>query len=250
MSDKEDTSLVPRPSGELVRIPPRASAIIDDMVNDATDIIRTRDADRRGKTGSRLDIKLNSKQHELIIVIVWFSVEAGVRKFGDVAQVVLREVGGAARPYLKMWYNGVRYYPGMESIAQEMDNDETIDAWLAQSPVPPPSPAQDPVDKVGFDPEIRRLGRQLADFYLEADARKFDSFAQRVLDNLGKTAHPYLKMWYNVLRNYPGMESIAQEMDNDETIDAWLAQSPAPPVLTNQNTVAFSSEPADKGDAG
>ena len=46
MSDKENTSLVPRPSGELVRIPPGASAIIDGMVNDATDIICTRDAIR------------------------------------------------------------------------------------------------------------------------------------------------------------------------------------------------------------
>jgi len=46
MSGKEDTSLVPRPSGELVRIPPGASAIIDGMVNDTTAIIRTRDTIR------------------------------------------------------------------------------------------------------------------------------------------------------------------------------------------------------------
>ena len=46
MSDKEDTSIVPRPSGELARIPPGASAIIDGMVNDATDIIRARDTIR------------------------------------------------------------------------------------------------------------------------------------------------------------------------------------------------------------
>ncbi len=250
MSDKEETSLFPRPSGELARTPSGASAIIDGMVNDATEIIRARDADQQEKTGSKLSTEAKYKLIEIILVIVWFSVEAGVRKFGDVAQVVLRESGEAARPYLKMGYNVLRNYPGMESIAQEMDNNETIDAWLAQSPAPPPSPDQDSVDKVGFDPEIRRLGRQLADFYLEAGARKFDSFAQRVLDNLGKTAHPYLKMWYNVLRNYPGMESIAQEMDNDEIIDAWLAQSPAPPISTDQNTVASSSEPADKDDVG
>ena len=41
MSDKEDTSLVLRPSGELARRPSGATAIIDSMVNDATEIIRT-----------------------------------------------------------------------------------------------------------------------------------------------------------------------------------------------------------------
>ena len=46
MSDKKDTSLVPRPAGELARIPPGAGAIIEGMVNDATDIIRARDAIR------------------------------------------------------------------------------------------------------------------------------------------------------------------------------------------------------------
>ena len=46
MSDKEDIYLVPRPSGELARIPPGARAIRDSMVNDATDILRVRDAIR------------------------------------------------------------------------------------------------------------------------------------------------------------------------------------------------------------
>ena len=41
MSDKKNTSLVPRPAGELARIPPGATEIIDSMVNDATEIIRT-----------------------------------------------------------------------------------------------------------------------------------------------------------------------------------------------------------------
>ncbi len=46
MSDKEDTFLVPRPAGELPRIPPGATAIIDGMVNDAKALIRSRDAIR------------------------------------------------------------------------------------------------------------------------------------------------------------------------------------------------------------
>ena len=44
MRDKEETSLVPRPSGELARIPPGPRAIHDSMVNDATEIIRAREA--------------------------------------------------------------------------------------------------------------------------------------------------------------------------------------------------------------
>ena len=143
MSDKEDTSLVPRPSGALARIPPGASAIIDGMVNDATDIIRARYANRQEKAGSQLSTEVKFKLIELILVIVWFSVEARVQKLSDVAKMVLWELGETARPYLKMCYKGVRDYPGMESIAQEMDNDETIDAWLAQSSALPTSSTQD-----------------------------------------------------------------------------------------------------------
>ncbi len=53
MSDKEDSSIFPRASGDLVRIPPGASAIIGGMVNDAMEIIHARDTSQQRKTDSQ-----------------------------------------------------------------------------------------------------------------------------------------------------------------------------------------------------
>ena len=82
MSDKEDTSLILRPSGKLAHIPPGASAIIDSMVNDATDLISTRDADRQEKTGSQSNTRWDPEVMTLGTELAAFYIEAGARNFG------------------------------------------------------------------------------------------------------------------------------------------------------------------------
>lgn len=69
MSDKGDTALVLRPSSELTRISPGASAIIDGMVNDATDIIRVREAIRH-KIG---DYEFRESDYQQILI--WAEAE-------------------------------------------------------------------------------------------------------------------------------------------------------------------------------
>ena len=60
MSDKDSKSIASRPTGELTRTRPGAAAIIDRMIDDATDILRRRNAGQRmsgdqelGETDSR-----------------------------------------------------------------------------------------------------------------------------------------------------------------------------------------------------
>ena len=123
MSDKEDTSLIFRPSGKLAHIPPGAIAIIDSMVNDATDLIRTRDADRQEKTGSQSNTRWDPEVMTLGTELAAFYIEAGARNFGLYVKNVrkdLEECKEFIKPYLKPWYNAARHYPGLEQYRKEM----------------------------------------------------------------------------------------------------------------------------------
>ena len=137
MSDKENTSLVPRPAGELVRLSPGASAIIDSMVNEATDIIRTRETDRKEQAGSQSDIRLDPEVFEAGIRVSGYYIEGGICKFADFARRMVEEFGEKIKPYLKAFYNGVRNYfkelvssdmqPYAGEIAATMDSAEAVE---------------------------------------------------------------------------------------------------------------------------
>lgn len=59
----------------------------------------------------------------------------------------------------------------------------------------------------GIDPELILDGTILAGYHVEAGVRKFGDFARTMIGELGEDAKPYLKMWYNAVRDYPGMMS-------------------------------------------
>lgn len=128
MSDKKNTSLVPRPSSELARIPPGASAIIDGMVNDATDIIRARDADRQEKSRARSGISLDPQLMAEGIELGYLYVKSGVRRFPDFAKLVLNAIGARAKPYIAMWYEGIRSYPNADpAVVDTLDSPEEVE---------------------------------------------------------------------------------------------------------------------------
>lgn len=137
ISDKEGSSLVPRPSGELAYIPPGASAIIDGMVSDVTDIMRARDIDRQEQTSSQSDIRLDPEAFEAGIRVSGYYIEGGICKFADFARKMVEEYGEKIKPYLKALYNGARNYfkelvspdmqPYADKIAATMDSAEAVE---------------------------------------------------------------------------------------------------------------------------
>ena len=63
--------------------------------------------------------------------IVGFHLEAGTRKFPDIAEIVMDEVGELAdrlRPYLRNLYNGLRDWPGTD-WTKDMSTREEVEAW-------------------------------------------------------------------------------------------------------------------------
>ena len=128
MSDKEDTSLVPRPSGELVRIPPGASAIIDGMVDDATAIIRTRDTDQQEKSLAQSGIRLDPELVQAGGRMAHLYVKSGIHRFVDFAKHMAAEFGAKVKPYIQPLYEWVRSSPDTDpAVAEMLDSPEEVD---------------------------------------------------------------------------------------------------------------------------
>jgi hypothetical protein len=80
----------------------------------------------------------------------------------------------------------------------------------------------------GIDPEILALGTELAAFHIEAGARKFKDFAQRVANDLGasiQSLRPYLRSWYTgaqLMMEDSGLD--VTDMDTPDQVRAALAE--------------------------
>ena len=73
----------------------------------------------------------------------------------------------------------------------------------------------------GFDPELFTIGTQMAMYHIEAGARKFADFANRMIEDLGDNVRPYLKSFYEGARQMPSMETMRNEMDSFNTVNSF-----------------------------
>lgn len=60
------------------------------------------------------------------MTIAGSNIEAGTRKFDDYAKAMVDEVGEWVKPFLKLFYTGIRDSPGMEEIVDDMDSYEYV----------------------------------------------------------------------------------------------------------------------------
>ncbi|MBT7915082.1 DEAD/DEAH box helicase family protein, partial [Candidatus Bathyarchaeota archaeon] len=65
------------------------------------------------------------------ITLAGYHIEKGARTFTAFAKAMVEDLGEGIRPYLRSWYEGVRYYPGMESISKEMTAAGDVDSESA-----------------------------------------------------------------------------------------------------------------------
>lgn len=70
----------------------------------------------------------------------------------------------------------------------------------------------------GYDPELLQIGAEMAAYHVEAGARKLVDFAKRMISDMGDNVRPYLKLFYNAVRDFPGMESYEIEMTPYEEV--------------------------------
>lgn len=70
----------------------------------------------------------------------------------------------------------------------------------------------------GLDPEMLSDGLIMAGYHVEKGARKFADFAKRMIEEFGDKIRPYLKSFYNGLRDLPEAEALSREMDDYATV--------------------------------
>lgn len=80
----------------------------------------------RRKLG-QLNSGLDPEMLQAGITLAGYHIEAGARSFAAYTKAMVADLGEAARPYLRSWYEGARYHPGFEA-AKDMTPAAEIDA--------------------------------------------------------------------------------------------------------------------------
>ncbi len=68
---------------------------------------------------------------------------------------------------------------------------------------------------MGVDPEILAIGTEMAVYHIEKGARKFKAYASAMIADLGDAIRPYLKSFYNAVRDMPEAEAAGLIADMD-----------------------------------
>ena len=70
----------------------------------------------------------------------------------------------------------------------------------------------------GIDPEFLIDGITLSGYHIEKGARTFAAYAKAMIADLGDKVKPYLKQWYNAVRDDPSAKSLVDDMDTYEQV--------------------------------
>lgn len=95
---------------------------------------------------------------------------------------------------------------------------------------------------MGIDPEILAIGTEMAVYHIEKGARKFIDYAKAMIADLSDAIRPYLKAFYNAVRDLPEAEQFASEMDSYEDVQAvdvanFDREAPADPATVAETVV-------------
>lgn len=71
---------------------------------------------------------------------------------------------------------------------------------------------------MGVDPELLALGAEVAVYHIERGARKFADYAKGMIADMGDNVRPYLKAFYNAVRDMPEAADFAGEMTSYEDV--------------------------------
>lgn len=73
--------------------------------------------------------------------------------------------------------------------------------------------------RAGVNPRFMQLGARIAAFHIEAGARSFGAYAKKMVEEFGDRVKPYLKAWYNAVRDVPEAENFRSEMTSPAKVD-------------------------------
>ena len=94
------------------------------FTEDAAAAARERLRQKRNNLNSGLDFSAMSD----VAILAGYHIESGIRKFSDFVKAMVDDIGPEYKDYLKGSYENIRRWPGMETIAKEMDSTNDVDA--------------------------------------------------------------------------------------------------------------------------
>ena len=92
---------------------------------------------------------------------------------------------------------------------------------------------------MGVDPEILAIGAELAVGHIERGLTKFADYAKTMIEDLGDAIRPYLKAFYNAVRDMPEAEEYAEQMDSYEDVRKFDLLSVRPEGETSDTTAGI-----------
>ena len=96
---------------------------------DAAD--RARALLKKKLSGTQLNSGLDPEIMQAGIQLAGYHIEAGARSFAAYSKSMVADIGEAIKPYLRSFYEGVRYYPGFDNHG--MDSAADIDSKAAEA---------------------------------------------------------------------------------------------------------------------
>lgn len=106
---------------------------------------------------------------------------------------------------------------------------------------------------MGIDPEMIAIGAEMAVYHIERGAHKFVDYAKSMIADLGDTIRPYLKSFYNAVRDMPeavenGLVNEMTPYDEVRTFDVANFDNSQPDAFTTAQTVVAEQEINAKSD--
>jgi len=154
-------------------------------------------------SGNQLNSGLDPEIVRAGIQLAGYHIEAGARSFADFSKAMLKDIGDSIKPFLRSWYEGVRYYPGFNSDG--MTSPQDIDSGRITPPAQNKAKKQKPKKKkkvTGTDSQVAyipasnssEIGTLTPVNMAEASKKALDNITQKhgsvdkyVADKLGYT---------------------------------------------------------------
>ena len=115
-----------------------------------------------------------------------------------------------------------------QSTKCELVDRDTLADWIADSRAEATQEPKHEEDhtrveseepSTGVDLRFVQLGIRMAAFHIEAGARSFGAYAKKMVEEFGDRVKPYLKAWYNAVRDIPEAENFRGEMTSPAKVD-------------------------------
>ena len=204
------------------------------FTNEAADAARALLKKKLGQVSAGIDPEIVQAG----ITLAGYHIEAGSRDFASYTKAMISDLGEAVKPYLRSWYEGVRYYPGFDNegmtpVGQVETPEQPFDK--EELPIPKPSQAEHGEHRIGQFTQLHNAGdvengewgeitTYTTDMYTlkmpsgtfkrtgmhlvkEAGSRDFASYTKAMISDLGEAVKPYLRSWYEGVRYYPGFDN-------------------------------------------